>query len=124
MSRRRRKNLKEVTSVCICLCPCGRSPALSECQKLLVSNLSLSPSPFLLTTTHTCSCRAMEKRVSRLVSECESEAEQKRARESRILDLEKELTILRHDQNEVGRKLDAQEKEKKNVSGEGESREG
>jgi len=61
----------------------------------------------------------MEKRVSRLVSECESEAEQKRARESRILDLEKELAILRHDQNEVGRKLEAQEKEKKNVSGEG-----
>lgn len=82
-----------------------------------MSNLSLPPSPFLLTTTPS---RAMEKRVSRLVSECESEAEQKRARESRILDLEKELTILRHDQNEVGRKLEAQEKEKKNVSGEGE----
>ena len=102
---------------------CDRSPVLAKHQKLPTSTLAFlssppppPPPPPTHTHTHT-QYRAMEKRVSRLVSECEGEAEQKRARESRILDLEKELTILRHEQKEVGRKLGAQQEEKMNVSG-------
>ena len=60
--------------------------------------------------------RAMEKRLTRLVSDCESEVEQRRARESRILELEKELAIMRLEQKETTRKLEGQEEEKKNVS--------
>ena len=58
----------------------------------------------------------MEKRLTRLVSDCESEVEQRRARESRILELEKELAIMRLEQKETTRKLEGQEEEKKNVS--------
>ena len=65
----------------------------------------------------------MEKRLTRLVSDCESEVEQRRARESRILELEKELAIMRLEQKETTRKLEGQEEEKKNVSVLGEERE-
>ena len=61
----------------------------------------------------------MEKRLTRLVSDCENEVEQRRSRESRILELEKELAIMRLEQKETVRKFEGQEEEKRNVSGGG-----
>ncbi len=67
------------------------------------------------THTHTPAPRALEKRLSQLVSECEAEADQRKVRDSKVLELEKELTMVKIERKEVGRKLEEAEETNRTV---------
>ena len=51
-----------------------------------------------------------------MVSECESEGEVRRLREAKILELEKEIAMLKIEQRDIIRKLEEQNEAKRTVS--------
>lgn len=61
--------------------------------------------------------RTLEKRLQRALADCENEAEHRRKKEAAVLDLEKQLAIVKLERKESSKLLEATEETKSEVSG-------